>query len=154
MKNTWIVIANETKASIYSADKGNIGIAHTIEHPDGRLQDRALLSDRPGSSSMPTGTGNNKRATFNPRSDQHQNEQQNFAREVAKFLEKANGQHDYHDLIICAEPHFYGVLKNELTANVVNSIKKNVLKDYIPFPENKLKEVLKEIIKPGFQPTA
>jgi protein required for attachment to host cells len=151
MKNTWIMLANETKAYIYSVNKDNIELIDTLKHADSRLQDHQMVSDRSGSynTSAVGGTGH-----FQPETDQHTVEQQTFARQIGAHLAKANSMHNYHDLVICAEPHFYGMIKKELTSNVWNSVTHHILKDYIPLSENKIKDILKHLVSTRFEEAA
>lgn len=142
MKNTWVMLANETIAYIYSVNKDNIQLVKTLRHADSRLQDREMLSDRSGSYNTSSAGGTGK---FSPATDQHTVEQQIFAREIGKFLAKAYSTHQYKDLVLCAEPHYYGMIKKELNSNVWSSVIQSILHDYIPLPKNKIQEILRNL---------
>jgi len=147
MNNTWIILANETEAQIFNVKKGEVEFKSKLTHPDSRLLDQDIVSDRPGVYAI---TGSTHTGNYMPRSDPHENEQEVFAMQIARFLEKARTQHEYHDLIICAEPHFYGKIKKSLTSQVEDAIKRHILRDYMKMSENEMKETVKKISKENF----
>ena len=52
MNRTWILIAHRAGARIFENDGPGTGLKHVdaIAHPEGRLEDKALGSDKPGRS--------------------------------------------------------------------------------------------------------
>jgi protein required for attachment to host cells len=151
-KHTWLVIANSIKAYIYNLENssGDIGELHpeiplikTFSHEEGRMHAQDLLSDKDGHYSTP----GSARGAFSEHTPEHEIQLIKFSEEIAHFLEHARTQHEYQHLIICAEPHFYGVLKKHLPDHVQDLISHHILKDYVPLQAHNLQEVIEKIKK-------
>lgn len=143
MKTTrWVVLANSVQTKIYSIQKMRPILIKTIEHPDSRLKSKDLSADGFGNyKTRQTGHGQ-----FSPPSSPHEEEHSRFAKEIADFLEQARQRHEYCDLILCAEPHFQGLLNKHLTTHTLALVIKSLGKDYIPLPKEKLEPILEKII--------
>lgn len=146
--NTWIVVASSTKALIYKVTKtrlegqGAPELIKTLTHPESRLKETELLTGSlQGHHTAPFST----QGTYEHHADVHREEQMKFARELAHFLNQELNEHHYEHLVICAEPRFYGLLKEVLSEQVLEALLKHVPKDYIPLPESELNTVVKSI---------
>lgn len=155
-KNTWLVIANAVKAYIYKLEHQENAVkdlpvflrehheaplVKTFTHPEGRMHTQDLVSDKDGHYSTP-GTS---QGAYSEHTPEHQIQLVKFAEEIGHFLEHARTQHEYEHLIICAEPHFYGVLKKALPHHVEPLIAHHILKDYVPLQASGLKKVIEAI---------
>ena len=156
MDNTWLVIANDAKAYIYDLehptkpeikdlplifrDKHDIPLIKTFEHPEGRMLAHEFMSDKDGHLKSPGTHGK-----FSEDSTPHEKEEERFAEEIAKYLEHARGTQSYQHLIICAAPHFYGLLKQRLHAHAAAMIQEHLLKDYVPLQKESLRKVIEGI---------
>jgi protein required for attachment to host cells len=109
---TWIVCAGQSGARIYSClglTKG-IQLIQDISHPEGRLKESEIKSDRPGS--KPSGTrnlqGHGTSSSQRPK-DRLADE---FAREIVSVLDGKKNLFD--GIILFAQPKFLGKLKSAL----------------------------------------
>lgn len=146
--NIWIVVASSTKALIYKITKTRLegesapSLIKTLTHPESRLKETELLTGSlQGHHTSPFST----QGTYEHHADVHREEQMKFARELAHILNQEFNEHHYEHLIICAEPRFYGLLKEVLSEQVLGALLKHIPKDYIPLPENELNTMLKSI---------
>lgn len=140
---TWLVLANTTKAQVYSVNHKEFTLLETLEHPESRLKSRDLVSDRAGRYR----TDRASRGAFEPSTDAHEEVHHKFAKEVADLLENRRLQNQYQHIILCAEPHFYGLLNNVMSEQVRDSIIRAIEKDYIPFPKEKIDSTIKNILE-------
>ncbi len=138
---TWLVIANSTKAQIHKIEQHKATLIETLNHPESRLKSGELTSDEAGHYK----SSNGAHGQYQPPSDAHEKEQEYFANEIAKFLEKGRQKNRYGTLIICAAPHFHGLINQAISDPVKLLIKKSIKKDYIPLPANELNEVIEKI---------
>ena len=147
---TWLVIANSTQAFVYDITKNNepgqphFHLLTELSHPESRLKTSELTSDRPGHYQ---GSGSS-RGAYSAHSDPHHNEIQAFAKEIAHYLDSAREKNSYKQLILCAGPHFHGLLNQALSSKTASLIKKHIEKDYVPLSEKKLHEVIEGIYNP------
>ena len=134
-------MVSNCKRNIYKINKKECEVIKNFKHPDSRLSDQQLVSDRPGHYNTP----DTSHGAYVPDSDPHALEQVIFAREIARFLDHERTTEKYQHLIICAEPHFYGLLKNEMGVHVSKMIKNHYLKDYAHLEKNELQDIIKNI---------
>lgn len=139
----WLVLASSTQSLIYEVDKREYKLVKNMTHEDSRLKAVDLVSDKEGNY-MSGNTGHGK---YQPATDSHQREHQRFAQEVAAYLDKGRVDHQYNGLIICAEPHFYGLIEGSIPKTVQSLVKKAIHKDYIPLPEAQRNQVIEGIIE-------
>lgn len=144
---TWMVICNTSKAWIYDITppppaksapdiKVTPRLREELSHPESKLKPSELVSDEPGLFSH---------GRFGPSTNAKEVEFNKFAKQLAGTLEHHRKTNSYHSLIICAEPNFQGLLKQHLSKETKNCIKKFVQKDYVPFPKNELDEIIEEL---------
>lgn len=142
-KTTWLVIANAIEAGIYAIQGKTHSLVKSLTHPEGRLKSIEIAGDKAGSYHA----GSGPRSHFEAPNSPHEEEHKLFAKEVAHFLEEHRQQHQYHDLIVCAEPHFHGLLNHAFTDSTRSLISQSIQKDYIPLPKEKMTSIIEEIIQ-------
>lgn len=144
--HTWVVIANSVKANIYEILKKDYSLIHELNHPSSCLKSQELTSSPPGHYQ----TDHAARGQYVSSANAHKIEHQNFAKEIANFLEAHREKNQYQHIVLCAEPHFYGLLKQTMTGSVQALITKVIPKDYIPLTNSKLHIIIESIIHENF----
>ncbi len=120
MSKRWIVVADSSKARIFNAPAGEkLEELETLTHPDSRLSDGEMRRDRVG---LDMNTGSLGRHGLEPSSDPKKDEARIFSRIVADVLAKAHGRQKYQQLGIFAAPAFLGLLRDQLSKPVANSL--------------------------------
>jgi len=143
---TWLVIANSTDAYIYNITQTAPNKSHhhpikELSHQESRLRTSDLVSDSAGRQQSQSAPQSAYEANTNP----HEKEIQHFAKEIAHYLDAERNQNHYKHLIICAAPHFHGLLNESMTKQTALLVKKHIEKDYIPLPKAELFEVVEKI---------
>jgi protein required for attachment to host cells len=145
MKLTWILVADNTRARIFTASTPSSALEELegFTHAEGRLHDREMTTDLPGRIKSADGSGH----AFEQPTDPKKHEADNFAHLIAQHLEAAHNANKFEQILIIAEPSFLGLLRNCLPANVkkhvVYELDKNIttqsaadirkhLPDYLP----------------------
>ena len=124
----WIVVADSARARIFSVDGATAPLApidHLL-HPESRLHDRDLRSDRPGRSFDSEGEG--RHSTGTPVSPKQQ-ESLRFAKTVADHLEQGRLDGSYDHLNIVADPRFLGALRDAVSTEVEKLVSLELNKD-------------------------
>lgn len=131
IKTTWVVVAHQAGARFMEHKSGfgrHLKLVREIEHPEGRMRNHEIDSDRPGEASA-GGRGTSRRSMQHEETA-HEHVVSAFAHTVASELSKARAGGAFDKLILVAEPGFLGVLREALdrpTAQlVVDSVKKNL----------------------------
>jgi len=116
MKLTWILVADNTRARIFTAETPASPLEEIegFTHAEGRLHDRDITSDLPGKIKSEFGAGH----AFEQPTDPKKHEADNFAHQIAHHLEEAYHANTFEQLLIVAEPSFLGLLRNCLNEQV------------------------------------
>ncbi|KGP62402.1 hypothetical protein EP47_08280 [Legionella norrlandica] len=140
---TWLLVLDSTTCRFYEYTKNKISLINEIQHPENKLKDIEITSDKPGryKSTSPA------HGTYSQESDPKEIQIENFSKEIAKILEHDNAVHAYEKLILVAPPHMNGLLQKHINKQVKQSIAHNIDKDLIHFSESQLLDYLKEELK-------
>ncbi len=113
MKSTWLVVADNSKARIFSVDSrmGPIEEIDSIEHAEARLHEQSMTSDLPGRSNGKGGAGGH---AYQDEISTKEQENINFARKIASELDAARKNNKFKQFILVAAPGFLGNLRNQL----------------------------------------
>ncbi|MGZ8190432.1 MAG: host attachment protein [Methylococcaceae bacterium] len=116
MKLTWILVADNSHARIFTADTPSSALEEIegLAHTEGRLHDREMTSDLPGKIKSVDGGGH----AFEQPTDPKKHEADNFAHRIAQHLEEAHNANKFEQLLIVAEPSFLGLLRNRLPEQI------------------------------------
>ena len=147
MTNTWILVAHDAGARVFESrgpGKG-IDLVETIEHPEGRMRDRDIDSDRPGRS-FRKDSGDPRRAAMSRKEGPHERVVSNFARALTDKLQQARMENQYERLVLVAPPRFLGLLRSSLDGPTAQLVVGSIDKDLASSKEAELIEHLGEVI--------
>ncbi len=126
-KGSWLLIANSSSARLFKIQTIHVlEEIRNFEHPESRLHNLDLVSDKPGRDFESSGMG---RHALEPAVMPKQLEFELFAKRLADYLQEAHHKREFEDLYIAASPAFLGLLRQELSPTVTKSIKGTVDKD-------------------------
>jgi protein required for attachment to host cells len=117
MKSTWILVADNVRARIFTAEAPSSPLEEieALTHMEGRLHDREMTSDLPGKIKNPGGAGGH---AFEQPTDPKKHEASYFAHRIADYLEEAHNASKFEQLLIIAEPSFLGLLRIQLPEQI------------------------------------
>ncbi len=143
MKKTWILAAHRGGAKLYEhTTPGTLSLVREVDHPQGRLQNREIWTDKPGrkfeTSAHRSGAG--------PEVDPVRKEAEDFARTLAATLADGRNAHAYDRLILMAEPRFLGLLRDALDAQTAATVTASVNHELTNAPVDEVKRHLREHI--------
>ncbi len=141
----WILIANASVAHLYHIDdlqslneRTDLTLVDSYEHALSRKKDIELTSDKLGHfHAKSSGYGD-----FIESSDPKDYEAENFAKELVGLLEKGRVDHDYHQLVLVAPPHFYGFLNKHMNDQLNQLVSVSIKKDYTKDKHRPLSKLL------------
>ena len=144
-KHAWILVADSARARIFSVD-GATAPLNPIEqlvHPESRLHDRDIKSDRPGRAFDSEGKGRHANETsVSPKAQ----EAIRFAGEVAAYLNRGRVEGKYQHLVVVADPRFLGTLRSSFAPEVKKLVSLEVDKDLSKASEPEIRKALPERI--------
>lgn len=126
MKKTWVLVADASRAQLYSHSRGGaLELFMEFDHPESRMKGSDIKSDRAGYQNS-KGTGHGSMEARPPK----QHEAEVFARELAATIEKGRTSNTIENLIVTAPPHFAGLLNRSLSDKCRQLIRASIEKDY------------------------
>jgi len=130
MNTIWILVANQSEARIYSADRipGDLVLIETLSHQEGAAHARDLVSDAPGRVHDRMGSG---RHSMEPDTGVKDEGRRRFVKEMVERLESAHVRGDFKQLVLLAAPAVLGVIRKTLTSNLNKLVIKEIPKDVI-----------------------
>ena len=142
MTTTWILSANRSSASLFESDwPGKLmRRIQQIPHPQGRMQNKDIDTDKPGRVFDSLGQG---RHSTSPKQEPTEHIAQQFALDLAELLNKGRLAHSYDQLVLVAEPKFLGILRAALDKNTESLVIHTVNKELVDVKEEDLVEYLK-----------
>ena len=116
MKSTWILVADSTRARIFTTESSSTPLEEIedFSHTESRLHDREITSDLPGRIKSVAGGGH----AFEQATDPKKHEAENFAHSLAQYLEDAHNANRFAQLLIIAAPSFLGLLRDHLPEQI------------------------------------
>jgi protein required for attachment to host cells len=143
MADIWILSANSSKATIFTAESshGPLVELESFDNPDARVKQMDLASDRAGRSFDSHGEG---RHAMEVQVDPRQQVQIRFARLIADRLEQARVAHAFEQLVLVAAPGFLGLLRPNFGAPLQSLVSLEVDKDYTALRPDELRARLPE----------
>ena len=142
MTTTWILSANRSSASLFESDWPGKSMRRIqdIPHPQGRMQNKDIDTDKPGRVFDSFGEG---RHSTSPKQEPTEHIAQQFALDLAEMLNKGRLTNAYDKLVLIAEPKFLGVLRAALDKNTESLVIQTVNKELLDVKEDELSEYLK-----------
>ena len=134
----WILLANSTQASFYSVSEKNhnLNLLKQLKHSESKLHNHDLVSDANGRF--------NKGHFESP--DPKTAEVNHFTQEICHELESARTRNECTDLIVIADPHFYGALFKNANPKIQKLIKYHHPQDYTHYSETNLIPELEKLL--------
>lgn len=139
-KETWLLVANSSFARIYKLEKNHhLEELKVLEHPESRLHNIDLVSDKPGRDFESGGT---RRHALEQKTSPKKQEFSVFAKMLADYLEDAHNEGTFDTLYIAASPSLLGLLRQSIHPNTAKLIKGEVDKDMTLFKPHEIPPLL------------
>ncbi len=121
MKKTWILVADSSRARFFSATSAQSTFNEITDlcNAEGRLHEREITTDLPGRGA---GKDAGSKHAYENEVSPKQQETQAFARDIARYLEDAHAANKFDQLILLAAPTFLGLLRKQLSDQVLKKI--------------------------------
>lgn len=121
MKPAWILVADSSRARIFSAENSAADLIEieTLTHPQARLHEQELDTDLPGKARGSFGGGGH---ALDDQTTPKAQEEINFAKSVASHLCDELNQNKYDRLFVIAAPSFLGDLRGAFGARVAKQV--------------------------------
>ena len=142
MNVLWVVVADSSRARLFTVDhRQRVLERETLVHPESRLREGAIVSDRPGRDFSGPGGG---RHGMRPSANAKEEEANSFAAEVCRLLEAKRTANELHEIILVAGPPFLGLLRSHLSDACSRLVTKSISKGLV---RAKAEEIAEQLIQ-------
>ena len=135
---TWILVAESSRAKLYELEEHSVPLVEVedIINPLGRMHEGDLISDSPGSDGGSVGQG---RRVLDNETSARDHEDRNFAKLLADRVEVSHRDGSFRKLVLIAPPAFLGLLREELSKNVMGAVTRQVDKNLVQHAESEIR---------------
>lgn|GEM_PF-4453320 len=144
----WIAVSDASKLKIFSSNTPpykpctDLTFVQEVDHNQSRLKAHELGDDKPGRYKTHESGGSSYQHT----TDIKDVEKIHFAKEIALLLKQAKNSDKYEQLILIVHEKFHAVVKAHLDKTVLDSIYKEIDKDFVNrTTEDLIKMIFEEI---------
>lgn len=141
MARTWILVAESSRAKLYFAESRKSPLVEIEDfiHPESRLHERELVTDKQGRHGDDAGKG---RHGVEQKISPRRTEQEAFARTLAQRLEAGYNEKAFDRLVLVAPPAFLGLLRDTLSDEVLQHVTEEIDKHLVQQPAHVVREHL------------
>lgn len=127
-KRLYVLVADNSQARLFESHTParDLNEIMTQPHEEGRLKESERYSDRPGSDHGGVGAYQSY-----DRERPEDPEQERFARDLGKRLDKARHEGRFDNLVLIAPPAFLGTLRRHLSKDCLAMVVKSISKDVV-----------------------
>jgi protein required for attachment to host cells len=141
MPNTLVLVAESSRAKLYTVENRRAPFMEVdaMVHPESRAHEGDLVSDSAGSDGGSNGQG---RHIIDSKHSAKDNEALIFARDIASRLDSGRNKGEYDRVVLVAPPAFLGVLRDNLSKEVLGMVSCQVDKNLVQKPAEVLREYI------------
>lgn len=145
---TWVLLADGAVARVLTNNgpgqglKRSAGHEFSVAHPLAR----DIVSDREGRQADRAAGGGGSRHAMKPRTEPQRHLEKEFAKTLARFLEKEALKKSYQRLVLVASPNMLGDLRSELSVHALAAVSDQVNKDLVHMDDAAVAKHLSEIV--------
>lgn len=132
---SWVLVANRTGARILDKQGSALSLVETVNFAEGRLRDREVESDEPGRS---YDRATAARHALEQSEGPHERAAKTFANILADKLKRARLEGHFERLVLVAEPHFLGLLREALDTQTARAVIASVTKDLVHVADDEI----------------
>lgn len=139
MTKTWILAAESSRAKLYSSTSKVAPFVEveTMVHPESRMHEGDLVSDRNGNDGGSFGQGPH---AYDNKTSAHKHEHIVFAKQIAERLEQGRTHGEFESLVLVAPPAFLGMLREHLSKPLMAMVSRQIHKNLVQQSPDMLRE--------------
>lgn len=141
----WAMVAHRAGAEIFLKTSRSVPCqsVHHFLHPDGRLKDQELQSDKQGRVKDRKGKGKHAMSKeFKPTVQMALR----FAKDMAKILEKARDDRKFDRLVLIAPAELLGLIQKNISKQLNQIVIATIRKDLMTMSENEIQSRVDDIL--------
>lgn len=141
----WVLVANSGHARILEMQRKPYEFHQVSElvSETQHLTSKDIVSDASGRVYHTQGPGTH---AMNPRSDPHQNAEEQFSRSLAQKMDKAARLGRFEQLLIVADPKTMGRLRQQMNRSLAGKVTDEVALDLVGLPLPQLESRLRNVL--------
>jgi len=142
-KVVWVLVADGARGRIYQKKGDGIHHVNGCDFVGENLRDQNIAKDRPGRSFE---SANPTRHAYEPKTDPHEHQKQIFAKRLCDFVNKAQEQGEFDELVLVTPSKTLGEMRAHLGKESLQKIKSEIPKDVSKLTDHELGKYLENIM--------
>lgn len=145
MIRNWYVVVHRAGARIFEQTGVSpaLALVASFDHPEGRMREGELTSDRPGKIPQTMGTGFHQYSTEHSARDLIADR---FVRVVTNELASLDREGKFDQFVLVANPQLLGKLREELDEGLLPKLRTTLVRDLGHVPEHGMAEHLSDVL--------
>ena len=141
----WVLVANSGQARILEMQRKPYEFHQVSElvSETQHLTNKEIVSDASGRVYHAQGPGTH---SMKPRSDPHQNAEEQFSRSLARKMERAARLGRFDQLLVIADPRTMGRLRQQMDRSLAGRVADEISLDLVGLPLNQLEPRVREVL--------
>jgi protein required for attachment to host cells len=142
--NRWYIVANRSQATIYEESETRLfEVVTRLYNPDARLSEGELDSDRAGRA-LGKGPGQH---TYDRSFHHHEQVGVEFARKLVQYVEHADSEKRFEELVLVAGPSFVGYLRNLFSNQILKKVTDEVVREFVHHSDAEVRTLIHNAMK-------
>lgn len=144
MSIRWFAVLNQSDMKIFTRETNSqpLALFNTMPNLLVSLKGSELSRHKPGT--RVKGGSGSRISVMNSGENPHDMIVSDFAHKIGKYLNESRKKNQFKELQIAAEPHFLGLIKNELDSETTKCVRRWVAKDLQNESMNRITELFDE----------
>ncbi len=149
MEKTWILIADSQHARCFARDPQHRTLRELsgFVYPHTKLTDAPQAGDLSGAAGKGHGRTGHAGTQFEPHTDAHAKERQEFARHLVEYLNRGVAEHQCNALVLMASPPMLGELKLHLSNAARQVLHRSIPSDLTRYQGAELQEQVNQALQ-------
>ena len=141
----WVLVANSGQARILEMQRKPYEFHQVSElvSETQHLTNKEIVSDASGRVYHAQGPGTH---SMKPRSDPHENAEEQFSRSLARKMERAARLGRFDQLLVIADPRTMGRLRQQMDRSLAGRVADEISLDLVGLPLNQLEPRVREVL--------
>jgi protein required for attachment to host cells len=129
--STWILVADSSRATMMTAEfrEDAWTLVKHFDNPDGRKTSHDIAPSSPPGRMQESKALGARRSSMEPHTTPKEAAGEDFAHELAAFIEEAQNSSKFDAIVLAAPPHFLGLLRGLLAEPLGKRLRASVDKD-------------------------
>jgi len=146
MSKIWVLVGESSRATLYAmaSSRADLEEVECFLNTPARQHEQELTSDLPGQGFDGKGGGQH---ALPPKEGKKEKEAIGFAKTLCDTLDSARLKGEFNRLVLCAAPHFLGLIRHNLSGPTSQCLVAEIDKNIVKAPLDEISKLIHDALK-------